>query len=331
MNYEENTREPLETPSLDVSLVQTCAMRVQENIQQVIVGQQQAVDLLLVALFTSGHVLLEGVPGIAKTLIARLLARSVAAGFSRIQFTPDLMPADVLGTSVFNVKTSDFQFKPGPVFSNIVLIDEINRAPAKTQAALFEVMEERQVSMDGQTYPMAVPFMVVATQNPIEQEGTYRLPEAQLDRFLFRILLDYPSLEEERAILRRFHNDFEGRLGQTVQPVISPQDIVDCRRRIEQVFISDDLLDYIATLVHQTRHHPDLFLGASPRASLAITRSAKALAAMAGRNFATPDDVRTATVPVLNHRVILTPEREMEGYRVQQAIEDIVRSVPVPR
>ncbi|MCS7035854.1 MAG: MoxR family ATPase [Saprospiraceae bacterium] len=316
---------------LDVSPVYACATRVQEAIQQVIVGQQEAIEQMLIALFTGGHVLIEGVPGIAKTLMARLLARTVAAGFSRIQFTPDLMPADVLGTPVFNLKTSEFHFKPGPIFSNIVLIDEINRAPAKTQSALFEVMEERQASIDGHTYPMASPFMVVATQNPIEQEGTYRLPEAQLDRFLFRILLEYPNLEEEKAILRRFHDDFEGRAAQSVQAVITPQDIATCRQRIEQTHISEDLLDYIATLVHQTRHHPDLSLGASPRASLAITRSAKALAAMTGRNFVTPDDIRAVTVPVLNHRILLTPEREMEGYRIQQVIEDIIRSVPVPR
>lgn len=311
--------------------VQECATRVHEAIQQVIVGQQEAIDQMLVALFTGGHVLIEGVPGIAKTLMARLLARSVAAGFSRIQFTPDLMPADVLGTPVFNLKTSEFHFKPGPIFSNIVLVDEINRAPAKTQSALFEVMEERQASIDGHTYPMASPFMVIATQNPIEQEGTYRLPEAQLDRFLFRILIDYPSLEEERAILHRFHDDFQGRATQSVRAVITPQDIAECRQQIEQTHISGDLLHYIAALVHQTRHHPDLFLGASPRASLAITRSAKALAAMAGRSFVTPDDIRTAVVPVLNHRILLNPDREMEGYRIQQVIEDIVQSIPVPR
>jgi MoxR-like ATPase len=328
MQQEESSAFVDESPA---ARVQQCAARVQEAIQKVIVGQQASVEMLLAALFTGGHLLLEGVPGIAKTLLARLLARTVSAGFSRIQFTPDLMPADILGTMVFNPKTADFSFRPGPIFSNIVLVDEINRAPAKTQAALFEVMEERQVTVDGQTRAMAMPFMVIATQNPIEQEGTYRLPEAQLDRFLFRILMDYPSLEEEKRILQRFHGDFEGKAGQDLQPVISPQEIADCRRRIEQVVVSDELLNYIATLVHQTRHHPDLFLGASPRASLAIARSAKALAAMAGRNFITPDDVQRVAVPVLNHRLLLTPEREMEGYRVQQVIEDIVRSIPVPR
>lgn len=317
--------------TVDVSPVQERAERVKAQIGQVIVGQEAMLDQLLVALFSGGHVLLEGVPGIAKTLTAKLLAQTIQSNFSRIQFTPDLMPADVVGTSVFNMKSSDFSFKAGPIFSNIILIDEINRAPAKTQAALFEVMEEYQVTVDGNTYPMERPFFVIATQNPIEQEGTYKLPEAQLDRFVFKIVLDYPSLEEEKSILRRFRNDFTGALRETVTAVLSPADIADCRERIEQVFIREELLDYIAALVHNTRNNGDLFLGASPRASLALMKTAKAMAAINGRNFVTPDDIRYVVYPALNHRVILTPEREMEGFDTREVLEQIVKKIEVPR
>jgi MoxR-like ATPase len=316
---------------VDVAPVQDKAERIRQQIRQVIVGQESMLEQLVIALFTGGHVLLEGVPGIAKTLSAKLLARTIHAGFSRVQFTPDLMPADVVGTPVFNMKTSEFNFKSGPIFSNVVLIDEINRAPAKTQSALFEVMEEFQVTVDGVTYPMSMPFFVVATQNPIEQEGTYKLPEAQLDRFLFKIILEYPSLEEEKTILRRFRNDFTGALRESVHPVVTPADIEDCRTRIEQVFIREELLDYIAALVHHTRNSADLFLGASPRASLAIMKTAKAYAAINGRNFVTPDDIRYVVYPALNHRVILTPEREMEGFTTREVLADIVKKIEVPR
>ena len=323
--------EPVQAPGVDVDPVMIRAERVKSEIGQVLVGQEEMLDLLLMALFTGGHVLLEGVPGIAKTLTAKLLARSIDTAFSRIQFTPDLMPADVVGTPVFNMKTSDFNFKSGPIFSNVVLIDEINRAPAKTQAALFEVMEEKQVTVDGVTHRMSAPFFVIATQNPIEQEGTYKLPEAQLDRFLFKVLLQYPSLEEEKGILRRFHNDFNGALRDTVLAVLSPADIADCQERIEQVYIREELLDYIAAIVHSTRNNADLFLGASPRASLALMKTAKAAAALSGRNFVTPDDIRYVSFPVLNHRVILTPEREMEGYSTREVLDDIVKKIEVPR
>ncbi len=323
--------EQFQAPGVDVDPVMMRAERVKSEIGQVLVGQEEMLDLLLMALFTGGHVLLEGVPGIAKTLTAKLLARSIDTGFSRIQFTPDLMPADVVGTPVFNMKTSDFNFKFGPIFSNVVLIDEINRAPAKTQAALFEVMEEKQVTVDGITHQMTAPFFVIATQNPIEQEGTYKLPEAQLDRFLFKIVLEYPSLDEEKGILRRFHNDFNGALRDTVLAVLSPEDIADCQQRIEQVYIREELLDYIAAIVHNTRNNSDLFLGASPRASLAIMKTAKAAAALSGRNFVTPDDIRYVSFPVLNHRVILTPEREMEGYSTREVLDDIVKKIEVPR
>ena len=326
----ESVFEP-QPQGVDVRPVQERAEQVKAQIGQVIVGQEDMLDQLLIALFTGGHVLLEGVPGIAKTLTAKLLARTVRSGFSRIQFTPDLMPADVIGTPIFNMKTSEFNFKAGPVFSNIILIDEINRAPAKTQSALFEVMEEFQVTVDGVTYKMDSPFFVIATQNPIEQEGTYKLPEAQLDRFLFKIILNYPSLEEEKTILRRFRNDFTGALRETVDAVLSPEEIADCQKRIESVYIREELLDYIAAIVHNTRNNGDLFLGASPRASLALMKTAKAMAAISGRNFVTPDDIRYVAFPALNHRVILTPEREMEGFNVREVLEDIMKKIEVPR
>lgn len=311
--------------------VQRAVDIVREEVQKVIIGQDEMLDLLMVALFTGGHVLVEGVPGIAKTLTAKLMAKTVQVDFSRIQFTPDLMPSDVTGTTIFNVKTSQFDFNKGPVFSNMVLIDEINRAPAKTQASLFEVMEERQISVDGTTYPMSFPFMVLATQNPIEQEGTYKLPEAQLDRFLFRIKLRYPSLEQEQQILRRFKDDFSKRQVANVRPVLSVEEIRACQAYVEKVQITDALLDYIAAIVHNTRNNGDLFLGASPRASLAIMQSAKAVAAINGRNFVTPDDVQFVAYPVLNHRIILTPEREMEGMEVGDVVKDIIAKVEVPR
>lgn len=332
----EQQPQPEETPEIqhhgvDVSPVQARAERIRQEMGKVIVGQDDMLDLMITALFAGGHVLLEGVPGIAKTLAAKMLAQSVDAAFSRIQFTPDLMPADVVGTPVYNMKTSEFNFKSGPVFSNIILIDEINRAPAKTQSALFEVMEELQVTVDGNTYKMSEPFFVLATQNPIEQEGTYKLPEAQLDRFLFKIVMKYPELSEEQQILRRFVNDFSGEIRKTVSSVLSPADIADCRRRAEQVFIREELLDYIAAVVHHTREDADLYLGASPRASLAIMKTAKVVAAMAGRNFVTPDDIRYVSYPVLNHRVILTPEREMEGYTTREVIDSILKKIEVPR
>lgn len=330
-NVEPEISETQEALGVDVGPVMERTALVKAQIGKVIVGQTDMLDLLLTALFTGGHVLLEGVPGIAKTLSAKLLARTIQSEFSRLQFTPDLMPADVVGTPVFNMKTSEFNFKSGPIFANVVLIDEINRAPAKTQSALFEVMEERQVTVDGITYPMGLPFFVVATQNPIEQEGTYKLPEAQLDRFLFKIVLQYPSLAEEQAILRRFSGDFNAALRDTVDAVLSPEAIEDCRRRIEQVYIREELLDYIAAIVHQTRSHADLFLGASPRASLAMMKSAKAVAAMSGRNFVTPDDIRYVSYPTLNHRIILTPEREMEGFTTREILEDILKKIEVPR
>lgn len=316
---------------LNLEKIQAAGDRIKDEVAKVIVGQEEVLDLMIAAVLTGGHVLVEGVPGIAKTMAAKLLAKTMDTGFSRIQFTPDLMPTDVVGTTVYNLKTSEFSFSKGPVFSNIVLIDEINRAPAKTQSALFEVMEEFQVTMDGQTYPMGFPFFVVATQNPIEQEGTYKLPEAQLDRFLFKINMKYPNLEEEKTILRNFRNDFKIQAQKGVNAVFSTSELQECQRLVEQVYIKDELLDYIAAIIHNTRNNGDLFLGASPRASLAIMKTSKAIAAMNGRDFVTPDDIQNVAYPVLNHRIILTPEREMEGYDARDVINDIVKKIEVPR
>ncbi len=323
--------ENFSSSSLDLYKISDAVDNMKREIQKVVIGQDNTIDLLLTGLLSGGHVLMEGVPGIAKTLMAKLMAKTLSVDFTRIQFTPDMMPSDVIGTTVFNMKSSEFTFNKGPVFSNVVLIDEINRAPAKTQAALFEVMEEAQVSVDGTTYKMDFPFFVIATQNPIEQEGTYKLPEAQLDRFIFKIHLDYPSLEEEKAILLRFKEDFKKKVVGEVQPVFSAAQIKECQSIIERVFIKDELIHYIASIVHNTRSNGDLFLGASPRASLAMMKTAKTVAAMNGRDFVTPDDVQTVAYPVLNHRIILTPEREMEGVYTEDVIEAIIKKIDVPR
>ncbi|MEI9921571.1 MAG: MoxR family ATPase [Bacteroidota bacterium] len=315
----------------DINLLNQRVIKIRHEIGKVIVGQEKIIDLLMAGIFTGGHILLEGVPGIAKTLTAKLVARSLSIGFSRIQFTPDLMPTDVMGTTVFNVKTSEFTFNKGPVFSNLVLIDEINRAPAKTQSSLFEVMEERQITIDGTTYPMDFPFLVIATQNPIEQEGTYKLPEAQLDRFLFRLKLTYPTAQQELAILKRFRDDFSHRVMDTVQAVIGKDELRHCQELIEKIHIKDEILEYIARLIDNTRNNGDLLLGASPRASLAIMRASKAIAVMNGRDFVTPDDVKFVAYPVLNHRIILTAEREMEGVEAEDVIKEIAERVEVPR
>lgn len=306
-------------------------MGIRSEIGKVIVGQDEMVKLILAALLADGHVLIEGVPGVAKTLTAKLVARSVDAGFSRIQFTPDLMPSDVLGTPVFNPRDAVFEFKKGPLFSNIVLVDEINRAPAKTQSALLEVMEEKQVSVDGKTYLMDAPFMVLATQNPVEQEGTYRLPEAQLDRFLFKVVVPYPSEAEELAILSQFHKMGNQQALDVVKPVLSGQMINEIRKQIRTILIEEKLLQFIARLVHQTRNHKSIYLGASPRASLAIMNAAKAIAAMQGRDFVTPDDIREVAVPVLRHRIMLSPDKEMEGVTEAEVIRQIIQGLDIPR
>jgi MoxR-like ATPase len=315
----------------DLTALREAVLRIRQSIGQVIIGQHQMVDLLIVGLLSDGHILIEGVPGVAKTLTAKLLAKIMDVQFSRIQFTPDLMPSDVLGTSVFNPKEAGFQFKRGPIFSNIILIDEINRAPAKTQSALFEVMEERQVTVDCTTYPMDLPFMVLATQNPIEQEGTYRLPEAQLDRFIFKIEVNYPTLTEEIDILKTQHLANPLEITATVPKVLSPNDIAHYRSLVRQVSAEDKLIEYIARLVNETRNNSSLYLGASPRASLAVLKASKALAAMRGRDFITPEDIIEITPHVLRHRIILTPEKEMEGITPDELIDKIIKSVEVPR
>lgn len=304
---------------------------IKKEMAKVIIGQEQMIELMIVALLADGHVLLEGVPGIAKTLTAKMLSKLISTQFSRIQFTPDLMPSDVTGTTVFNAGSSKFEFNAGPVFSNIVLIDEINRAPAKTQSALFEVMEERQVTVDGTTYLMEAPFLIFATQNPLEHEGTYRLPEAQLDRFLFKLVIDYPSVSDEFLILknanvRKGEKEMDG-----VVSVITAQQLIEFQKVIQQVHVEDHLLQYIAEIVNKTRNHASLYLGASPRASINILKVSRAFAAIQGRDFVIPEDIKAVMVPVLIHRIYLTPEKEMEGITERQIISDIINSVPIPR
>ncbi|WP_443937523.1 AAA family ATPase [Pedobacter sp. MW01-1-1] len=318
-------------PRTDLTALNEAVNQIRTVLGDIIIGQKQVVDFLIVGLLADGHILLEGVPGVAKTLSAKLLAKAIDAQFSRIQFTPDLMPSDVLGTPVFNTKVGDFEFRKGPVFGNIILIDEINRAPAKTQSALFEIMEERQVTIDGVTYAMEEPFLVLATQNPIEQEGTYRLPEAQLDRFLFKIEIKYPSLQEETAILQAQHNLANKTLLDDVKPVLSVQQILAARTVVRDLFIEPHLLEFIAKIVCETRTNSALYLGASPRASLAIVHSAKALAAIQGRDFVTPEDIITVAVPVLAHRILLSPEKEMEGLTTTDVVNQIIKKIEIPR
>ncbi|WP_347159467.1 AAA family ATPase [Pontibacter chitinilyticus] len=316
----------------DYTALRTAAESIKQELRQIIVGQEKLIELLLIAMLAEGHVLIEGVPGIAKTLTAKLLARTVQVDFSRIQFTPDLMPSDVLGTSVFHPGTSTFDYKKGPIFANIVLIDEINRAPAKTQASLFEVMEEQHITHDGKVYPLAAPFVVLATQNPIEQEGTYRLPEAQLDRFMFKVLVDYPSLAEEVAILELQHKGAQLKKDlDRVQPVLSAEHLLALREAVQAVHLDRKLIEYIAGIVGETRGNKSLYLGASPRASIALLNSAKAMAALRGRGFVTPEDVQELAPVVLRHRILLTPEREMEGITPDEVIKQIIQKVEVPR
>ncbi len=316
---------------VDLSGLQLAVTNIKREVNKIIVGQDNMIELLIAAVLADGHVLIEGVPGVAKTLSAKLLARTMKVGFSRIQFTPDLMPSDIIGTSIYNLKTSEFEFKQGPLFSNIVLIDEINRAPAKTQSALFEAMEERQITVDGKTYLLAPPFIVLATQNPVEQEGTYRLPEAQLDRFLFKIEVDYPTLDDETKIIGDYHASKNKIDINSVIGVMNASEVADYREKVGHVHIDANLISYIAKIVNQTRNNSSLYLGASPRASLAILTSSKAIAAMRGRDFVTPDDVKFVASHVLKHRVILTPEKEMEGITTKDVIKGIIEKIEIPR
>ncbi|MBW7868745.1 MAG: MoxR family ATPase [Brumimicrobium sp.] len=319
------------TNRLDFTELSIHLQKIKDEVKKVIVGQESMIEHLLVALLSNGHVLIEGVPGVAKTITAKLISKTVDVGFSRIQFTPDLMPADILGTSVFNMKNSEFEFKKGPIFSNFILIDEINRSPAKTQAALFEVMEERQITMDGKRYQMDEPFIVVATQNPIEQEGTYRLPEAQLDRFLFKIKVDYPNLEQEVQIIKNQHiSKVEDKTSQ-IQAVVTASNLKKFQLLIKDVIVEDKILEYIAKIVVSTRENPFLYLGASPRASLALLTSSKGFAAIRGRDFVTPEDIKDAANAVLRHRVIIAPEREMEGMEIEEVVKQIIDGIEIPR
>ena len=305
--------------------------QLKKAIGNVIVGQQEAVDLLLTAILADGHVLIEGVPGVAKTLLARLVSRLIDARFSRIQFTPDLMPSDVLGTTVFNMKTSEFDFHQGPVFAEMVLVDEINRAPAKTQAALFEVMEERQVTIDGVSHRMNDLYTIIATQNPVEQEGTYRLPEAQLDRFLFKIRMSYPTLEEEVSILQHHQENRKLVKLDDIQPLLSVRELLNMRQQLQKVYIEDSLLRYIASIVQQTRMSKAVYLGASPRAAVAMLNTSKAYAMLSGRDFVTPEDIKFVTPNILQHRLLLTAEAEMEGYTALKVAQKLIDKVEVPK
>lgn len=315
----------------DLSHLSQAVEQIKEVLHKVVVGQHDTIDLLIAGILADGHLLIEGVPGVAKTLTAKLIAQSISAKFSRIQFTPDLMPSDVLGTSIFNPKSVEFEFKRGPIFGNIILIDEINRAPAKTQSALFEVMEERQITIDGNSYQMEEPFIVIATQNPVEHEGTYRLPEAQLDRFLFKIEVKYPSLEEEVAIITQQHQHKTAEQLLEIKPVLSAQDIVTLRKQVRGFYVEPKIVEFVAKIIHETRNNKSLFLGGSPRASLAIINSAKALAAMKGRDFVTPEDIIWVAPAVLRHRIMLTPDKEMEGVTPDEVVAQIIQKIEIPR
>lgn len=316
---------------IDLGEFHQTVTKAKAEMAKIIVGQEELIELMLTAMLADGHVLIEGVPGVAKTLSAKVLARIISADFSRIQFTPDLMPSDILGTSVFNMKTTEFEFHKGPIFSNIILIDEINRSPAKTQAALFEVMEERQITIEGYHFNFEPPFLVMATQNPIEQEGTYRLPEAQLDRFLFKIQVNYPLLTQEVTILqnhhkRGSHHDLSG-----VDAILSKSQIIEYRAKVQTVHVEDHLFQYMAELVQGTRNHPGIFLGGSPRASIALLRASRAYAVLQGRDFITPEDIKFLVPPVLRHRIMITPEKEMEGVSAEDILKEVIDQVEVPR
>jgi MoxR-like ATPase len=313
--------------------VENLAGAVRTEVAKAIAGQSAVVDQLLVAILADGHVLLEGVPGVAKTLMVRTLSKALALDYGRIQFTPDLMPSDVIGTRVFDPKTADFILRTGPIFVNVLLADEINRTPPKTQAALLEAMEERRVTIDGEPHPLPPPFAVFATQNPIDFEGTYPLPEAQQDRFLLKVIVNYPTPEEERDVLRRHHEGFKPQSLEAsgIQAVVTAQQLADMREEVRKSTVEDKVFDYILAIVAATRSSQDLAVGASPRAGIALLNCSKAVAALRGRDFVIPDDVKELALPVLRHRVILRPEAEIEGLTVDRVVGSLVESQVVPR
>src|SRR5260221_8127799 len=318
---------------MDLNTVRNIASSLREQVHRVVVGQDQAIDLLLVSLLSEGHILFEGVPGVAKTLLARTFASSLSLQFGRVQFTPDLMPGDIIGTNLFNFQTNQFTLTKGPIFTELLLADEINRTPPKTQAALLQAMQERSVTIDTATYELGLGFMVIATQNPIEQEGTYPLPQAQFDRFLFKVVLGYPSRDEERAIVHRHgHRTTMPRLADfDIRPVADLGTIAAMRQLIAQIRVSDSIIDYIVDLVRATRERPSISYGCSPRAATMLTTGARAYAAMQGRDFVLPDDVKALAVPALRHRIVLAPGAEIEGLTTEQVIRQIVEQVPAPR
>jgi MoxR-like ATPase len=317
---------------LDIQQINDTIDRIKSEIGQVVVGQEKSIELLLTAILANGHILLEGVPGVAKTLTAKLIAKTIDVGFSRIQFTPDLMPSDVMGTNVFNPKTTEFEFRQGPIFSNIILIDEINRAPAKTQSALFEVMEERTITIDGHAYQLDAPFMVIATQNPVEHEGTYQLPEAQLDRFTFKLMIEYPNAEQEVEILNRHQLNINlHQMISKINKVIDATRLNELRKLVSSITIEHKLLEFITSIVQKTRTHGGLILGASPRASIAILNTSKALAALRGRDFVIPEDIIEVALPALRHRISLSAEKEMDGTSTDDIVDSIIKSTEIPR
>ncbi len=313
--------------------VKELAERITQELHKTIVGQDELVEMLIVAVLAGGHVLLEGVPGTAKTLSIRTLARIFSVSFTRIQFTPDLMPSDILGASIYDPRTQEFNLKKGPIFAGLVLADEVNRTPPKTQSALLEAMEERRVTIDGITHNLPNPFLVCATQNPIEYEGTYPLPEAQLDRFMLKVTLDYPSAEEEQKVLTRVQSGFRAQNLDTadIVPALQEADLPMYQAEIERVRIDPSLIRYIVQIARATRENPHLTLGASPRCAITLLTSSKALAAIRGRDFITPDDIKTMARPVLRHRIIVRPESEIEGYTSDRIVDSVLQAVEVPR
>jgi len=311
----------------DISLVHSFIQRVTNNVSQVILGKEQAIQHTLLALLCEGHLLIEDVPGLGKTMLARSIARSIGCSFNRIQFTPDMLPSDVTGVSVYNQKNQEFEFRAGPIFAQIVLADEINRATPKTQAALLEAMEERQVTIDGVTYAMQRPFLVLATQNPIEYEGTFPLPEAQVDRFIMRIHLGYPDRRHEIAVLdsQQDHHPI-----QDLEQVVAREELMRAQEAVKQVYVDDRIKEYIVALTQATRQHPDVYLGASPRGSLALFKTARALAAVQNREFVLPDDIKELAAPTLAHRIIVSPSARIKNIGSEAILQEILESVPVP-